>query len=279
MGIRGKQRKMYEDRVLAYIDILGFSEAIKKTIKEDGTESLLETQKIDNFFDKAQEELNKYYPSGDTFINSKVARNFSDSIVISYLITEESGIFHLLAEVLFFCTTALQKGFLFRGAIVHDKLYHKENKIFGPAMIKATNLEKNLAIYPRIIFDDEILEIAEKYPAKYPTKCPSKKEQIRVIKKLISKDFDGLNYINYIDGINYIVGEEHGILVHFEKLRTVIINLGKDIDKSISIKSKYLWIKEKYNTVLAEYKKKYSKNKMRTESPKLCDYLENIALL
>ena len=265
---------MYVNRVLAYIDILGFSEFIKTTIG-NGIEDESKTKMIDNFFNEAQEMLSKKYPFDDTFVNTKIVTHFSDSFVISYLITEESGIFHLLAEVLFLCVTALQKGFLFRGSIVHDKLYHTESKIFGPALVTASKLEKNMAIYPRIILDDEILYIAEKYPAKWP----SKKEQIRVIKKLISKDFDGLNYINYIDGINYIVGEEHGILIYFNQLRTVIINLGKDIDKNISIKSKYLWLKEKYNTVLAKYKKKYSKNKMKTEFPELCEYLENATLL
>ena len=265
---------MYEDRILAFIDVLGFSKAIKKTIQEDGTENLVETQRIDNLLNEAHKMLSKYYPSDDTFVNTKVTRYFSDSIVISYLITEESGIFHLLAEVLFLCVTALQDGFLFRGAIVHDKLYHKENKIFGPAMIKATNLEKNLAIYPRIILDDEILDIAEKYPAKWP----SKNKQLKVIKKLISKDFDGLNYINYFDGINYVVGEENGISVYLKSLRTTIIKLREDMGENISIKSKFLWLKEKYNTVLIEYKRKYSKENKRLEFPELCDYLENATL-
>jgi hypothetical protein len=49
---------MYADRVLAYIDILGFSEAVEKTIKEDGTEDPVETQKIDSLLDEAQWQMN-----------------------------------------------------------------------------------------------------------------------------------------------------------------------------------------------------------------------------
>jgi len=263
---------MYEDRILAFLDILGFSEFIGTTIK-DNKEDESKTKMIDNFFEETQEMINKKYHSENILSNTKSASHFSDSIVISYLVTEESGVFHLLADVLFLCVTALQKNFLLRGTIVQGKLYHKENRIFGPALITAAKMEKNMAIFPRIIFDDTILKIAEDFPAKWP----SEKEQLRVIKKLILRDFDGLNFINYFDGINYVVGDNYGILVYLKALRNIIIKLREEMSDDLNLKSKYLWLKEKYNTVLNKYKKKNSKNK--TESLELSEYLEVTTLL
>jgi hypothetical protein len=39
----------------------------------------------------------------------------------------------------------LYNGFLLRGAVVCDKVYHTENKVFGPALVKAYEMEKTLA--------------------------------------------------------------------------------------------------------------------------------------
>jgi len=261
---------MYEDRVLAYFDILGFSEAIKKTIDKD-KEIETETKRIDDILENLLDI--KRNASLDKSISNKVISYFSDCIAISYPMTEESGIFHIICDILFRCLNILQKGFLMRGAITCDKLYHSEEKIFGPAMIKAVEMEKNLAIYPRIITYDTIFSIAEKYPSK----LPSKKEQLRVINKLLFKDFDGLYFINYFDGINYVVGDDGGILVYLESLRARITELREKMNNDEKTKSKYLWLKEKYNTVLAYYKRKY--NKKETESPKLHEYLEKTILI
>jgi len=165
---------IYEERVLAYIDILGFSDAINNTI-EKNTEKETETEKINNLFDDVL-KLKEIYFLADKKISSKIVSHFSDSIAISYLKNEEEGIFHILVNILISSLAILQKGFLIRGAITCGKLYHTEEKLFGPAMITAVDMEKNIAIYPRIVFDKEIISIAEKYPAKYPSKKNNQKQ-------------------------------------------------------------------------------------------------------
>ena len=264
---------MYENRIVAFVDILGTSNAIKETVN-NGVENKGATEDIYNLLKSTQEELNKIENYNTTIKNSKITNHFSDSIVISDLVTKESGVLHILVEILFLCTTALEKNFFLRGAIVCDQLCHTKDIIFGPALIDAYKKEKDLAIYPRILIDEKVLDIAQKYPAKWL----SKTERLKIEKKLIAKDFDGLNYINYFDGINYIIGEKDGILTYLKLLRTAIINMRKDMHKDISIKSKYLWLKEKYNTVLTKYKRKYSKENKRLEFPGLCDYIENATL-
>jgi len=90
---------------------------------------------------------------------------------------------------------------------------------------------------------------------------------------MILRDFDGLYYLNYFDIINYIVGPNYGILTYFKSLREVIINLQEKAKVNMQIKSKYLWLKEKYNDLLKKYKRKYCNEKTRNE---LYDYLIKI---
>jgi len=259
----------YQKRVLAYIDILGFSKEIEKTINKD-KEYPERIENIHNYFLKAQDLLKV----NNSEVNSEIIKkfkvnHFSDSIVISYMENEEAGVFYLIIYILYICVTALKNKYLFRGAVVCGKLYHKENIIFGPALVKASNMEKEFANYPRIVLDDCILELLEKYSSI----INSKTELIKIIKKLINRDFDGVYYINYFDGINYIVGDEVGLKFYFSSINSILSEMKKK-NKDFKIKSKYLWLKEKYNETLSKYKNKYSNKNNKLKFPELNKYLE-----
>jgi hypothetical protein len=262
---------MYEDRVLAFIDILGFSTPVTDTVKEE-VENEQKTKNIFNLLEGVQEHIKSKGISFDgAFNNSKIVNQFSDSIIISYLKTEKSGIFFILLDILFLCASVLQKGFLLRGAIVCGKLYHTETKIFGPALVKAYEMERELAIYPRIIFDEKILKIAKNYPRE----GYKKNMEFKKIEEMIIKDFDGLFYINYLDLAKPNFIDTDGMIPEYlESLRKIIESIENEED--ISIKQKYLWLKEKYNILLTEYKKRYNNDKTKIKFPNLYEYIKNI---
>ena len=125
---------MYEDRVLAFIDVLGFSEAIKKTMSGN-KEKFSETNRINSLLESIQKDFSVNEKSNITNISkeklklingSRVVNQFSDSLVISFKINEESGIFFILLDILHLIMSSLQYGFFLRGAIVRNKLYHTQ---------------------------------------------------------------------------------------------------------------------------------------------------------
>lgn len=256
---------MYEERVLAFVDVLGFTKIVENTIKNE-LEIEDETKKIDALFNAFHELLFKEtYSSNDTS-TSKIISHFSDTIVISCLKTEKSGIFCTLVNVLFLCATALQEDFLLRGVIVCGKLYHTKEKIYGPALTKAYEMEKKLALYPRVILDDNVLEIAKKY---------SNNQEFKTIEKIILKDFDGLFYLNYFDltKIN-IFYKNKGLSTYFELLREKVKSMSEK--ENLSIRSKYLWLKEKLPVVLKRYKSLYYNDKTKEKFPELYDYIKGL---
>jgi hypothetical protein len=271
---RRKGTNMYEDRVLAFIDVLGFSEMVKRTIK-DGVEVENETEKIGALFNDFQELVHRpVSSSNDSSQTSKIVNHFSDSIVISYLKTEKSGIFHILVDILFLCATVLQRGFLLRGAIVCGKLYHTETKIYGPALVKAYEMERKIAVYPRIILDDNILDIAKEYPRD----IYYKNMEFKTIEKMILKDFDGFYFINYFDLTKIdMIDKNEGVPEYFELLRNKIVNT--EIEDNPGVKSKYLWLKGKLPLVLKRYKRIFYNNKTKEGFPKLYDYIKNLVEL
>ena len=231
---------MYEDRILAFVDVLGFSNAIKKTIQDDGTENYNETQKIDNILNDVHWQLNykDLLVSNELPIGSKVTSQFSDSIIISYLKTEEIGIYRILLDIYLLCVTALQNNFLLRGAIVCGKLYHKKNRIFGPALVKAVKMEENIAKCPRIILEKNITTDS-------------------AAQELLLCDTDGFFFINYFNKLK--TGVDDGfeqMLNHFYLIRDVIKDMKTKND--CNVKSKYIWIKKKFNNILKKLNINYN---------------------
>ena len=63
---------------------------------------------------------------------------FSDNFVYSIPADFGGRILNFIPKMV---RTLLQKGFLIRGGITVGKLYHKENVVFGPALIEAVKIE------------------------------------------------------------------------------------------------------------------------------------------
>ena len=76
---------------------------------------------------------------------------------------------------------AMEKGVLLRGSIVCGKVIHTEKKLFGPAFIKAYEMERTRAIFPRIIIDKNVFDFAKKNYLK----CDNPNAEFESIKKLM----------------------------------------------------------------------------------------------
>lgn len=181
---------MYENRITVFIDILGFRNIVKKT-ETDAEYSerifhVLDSMKSQNVIKEMFGEAINVEESVDerkraenlmTTISEKLIAestiqitHFSDSIVLSVSIkdsdTNGMSLFEYLARLQY----RLWKDFnvLIRGGAVVDKLKHDEGgALFGPAMVKAYDLETNLANFPRIVLDERCKHIIINSPS-YP---------------------------------------------------------------------------------------------------------------
>ena len=108
-----------------------------------------------------------------------------------------------------------------------------ENETYGPALVKAHFLEKDAALYPRIIIGDSLFEylnvvqqlISETLQAKFAKNTTSN------CKALITHDYDKLNILDVIgEGAQSIQGGIHKDLV--EKAYEFIVQSHNDFKKS-----------------------------------------------
>ena len=149
-GIQGIESAMatlpaYEERTLAYFDVLGWSDLISASRDEPGL--LVELEDVLSPAEDLHKALGR--ESGIQLAQ------FSDHVCISALADTGLGGVCVLAASL--VVNMLHLGFCARGAIVLGKLVHRGNRVYGPALLEAHYIESRVAVYPRLVLSDEVV--------------------------------------------------------------------------------------------------------------------------
>lgn len=227
----------YEDRIVCFLDILGFKNHISTSINADGTDNSTQLDKLIDVFNIIRNVLDLDSPN-DRFGNE--VTQFSDCVVISFPATTESGVFYALLDILLVQVSLVFEGVLCRGGIARGKVIHNPKLLFGPAMIEAYYLESEAALYPRVILDKSIVEAGIKAHAHHHLP----KHEAQSIMRLLEKDSDGMYYINYITGAQSELNDpELDYPNYLYQLRQIISSgIGA---KNPSVAIKYSWLREK----------------------------------
>ena len=170
----------YEDRVVAFIDVLGFADLVKASATGAAAHGKISKLiAIYNVFDWfVPQMLDKLVDGGffsDTFI---LSAGTSQSV---YLIRETGNL----------CRYLLLQGFPCRGAIAAGPLHHRERIIIGPALVDAYRAEQSVAIYPRIVVDDATRDY-------WAEECAPGSAHPH-LKSLVKKDCDGQHYLDIFE--------------------------------------------------------------------------------
>src|SRR5690606_18352277 len=125
----------YQDRVVVFIDILGFKELLNETVDKEGNDNTEGINKLTQAYKSIRDvwDLDKVTSNSKilkkTLIQSKQISIFSDCIVISFPAKEKSEIFYTLLEVKWMILRLISQGILCRGAISYGKLLHNSKYI------------------------------------------------------------------------------------------------------------------------------------------------------
>lgn len=250
----------YEDRVVIYIDILGF----KQWINNPKTDEKL----VLSLF----KELSQW--KGDGGIQQREEDDmpkmdlsfsfFSDSLIITYpraasrlyfsRIHEISKDAPIAQEDYVDIITAIEAAFkvqsvifdkfslLSRGAISLGKVFHKdsENLLFGPAINEAVWSEQNICNTPRVILTNSIREFYSK----------DKLEDSSIYRnKWLIEDSDGVVYLNFLFPLLSGKSEEE---INLTKSK-IEVNL-KNYANNPKYISKWSWLANLFNITLTRFK-------------------------
>jgi hypothetical protein len=145
--------------IVAFLDILGFKEHVKKYINPEDTQDMEILEKIksclNDSFKIIEQEENKH----NKLLRIKI---FSDCTCASIpemlcLPNEASSLCLLITWVVSYNFNLIRRDIYPRGGISFGYHYEDENIIFSDGLIKAHKLENEIAIYPRTILDEELV--------------------------------------------------------------------------------------------------------------------------
>jgi hypothetical protein len=237
----------YSDRIVCFLDILGFKHHIARTQSREGVDVPEELDRLARAFANVRELLDVDNPSERP---DKEVTQFSDSVVISFAADSESGVFYALLDILWMQLRLANGGLLCRGAIARGPLIHTPSLLFGPAMVAAYELESRAAIYPRVILDKSIIVAGCEAHARHN----SLKDEAESILGLLARDADGMFYVDYIcKGQGEFDDPDWGYVEYLGNLAKIAIAGASLPDRPVAIK--YEWLKAKLSPYIAMCKR------------------------
>lgn len=253
----------FKKRIVAFIDILGFKEVVRKNkeLLSEVLKLLYQIKEKNGPFTGTitPKEVGSFNIGVEPDISS-----YSDNIIISYPLDDQDlhpegtdygfilfCLLNNLAEYInYFHIEALKIGLSFRGAIAVGDLYLdlEQNIIIGEPLIEAIEDESKLANYPRIVCSKSLLEYDKKIHKNSRTSLSTK----------FTRDFDGLYFIDYMKAaFVYFVGmEQFFALIEIRKQIELSIIANKS---NLTVLSKWYWLAHHFNLNLDYWKNKTDK--------------------
>ena len=214
--------------VVAFIDILGQSKIISQwaklpendseklkfnhALKNSYTAMVKIDEAVDQFLNAAQ-KTNSSLPFTSLLFQGantehKISRqHISDSFILYALISEnnESCPLTNMYYIIIACAASMlltlaAKRPVRGGIVIAPAIEYRENDIYGPAPMKAYNLESKIAEYPRIIVDQSVSKFLDDYLNCSPSNPYEEFQQslAKITKSFLCRDADGKLIIDFL---------------------------------------------------------------------------------
>lgn len=206
-------RPRLRQSIVAFIDILGFSQSSMSCASVEDAQRLLD--KIAAAIDDSRSFVREPISDGERAVGSRWATKFfSDNLAFGYPCDDESGDNAAAAWFIIHCAQRYQlkmtlNGFFVRGALTHGPICLTDEIIFGTALIECYQLESKASIVPRIVLAEPLQQmVMNSYRASEHRAEPN-------IQQAICRDVDGWWFVNYLDaaqdsrGVQWDLIEKH----------------------------------------------------------------------
>ena len=188
-------------------------------------------------------------------VNRTKAIAFSDSIVrVRYYDAEynEGSLFHELIALVHMQAELANSGVFVRGGVSIGDIFLEENEVFGPALVRAYDLESQYANAPRIIIGPEVFH-EFRQNRKLRAEHHDLADEIHYIKQLVRRGDDGMWFVDYLKAIYSELDNPNSMYPAFlGRHRDFIVQHATGIPLRGRILPKYLWLAEYHNLVCNE---------------------------
>lgn len=184
LGVYMEKEYTTSEHIVAFIDILGASEKIKQSSKES-----LNT--VHFVYEESLRKAEIIYSAEEVMGLKPIIKIWSDNIVVAVPViigNYLNALFSILVLSTVIQSEFLAHNYLVRGGISVGDFFSDDVMTWGNSLVNSYKLENGVAIYPRIVIHSTVLEKAN------------------IIDKDIKRtkrDFDGMLYVDYLQGSDF----------------------------------------------------------------------------
>lgn len=236
---------MYRPCMLSYMDILGFKNLVERSSPQQIKKIL------HRFREEAKPDEKPSHPIH--FFN------FSDTNIRATPLDEPeelkspSGLlFFELLNLAIIQIRLIDEGVLLRGSLTVGNLYFAENLIFGDALIRGYYLESEIAVYPRIAVDPELIKMYRETPI-LRNDIHDYETDKKYVEGYLRKDVDGVYYIDYAGGFADDFDDEGDFARFLSRHKQMIESNATAMTSLNSVGLKYNWLVEYHNSTVRRF--------------------------
>jgi hypothetical protein len=221
------------DRLVAFIDILGFKELVLQE-KDDALRTF-------HFIDERLNHIVGILRSEHE--GSFSAKMFSDCMCVSCGYSVEN-LHYMLYELAFIQLWLSFEGLFLRGALTRGDHFESDTTIFSRGLVQAYELER-AAVQPRIIIDAKLVpEIVNDDKSYYAAYTPFTKSDF------VMKAPDGRLFVDYLHML-WEEGHEH-IDAFRSHRKAILVHVRQHLDDAVVL-SKLQWLADYHNAKFSEF--------------------------
>jgi hypothetical protein len=230
----------YTKSLVSYFDILGFRKIVAEFSPEQVASKL---QALARFSSPGSTIAETF---GNTFTN------FSDLVLRTIPVDPnprlrggEGLLYCELLDLVFVQAELIADGVLLRGSITFGDIFIDDKTVFGPALIRAYELEDQVSIAPRIIVDPEVFPLLDKYPV---LRAHAVEDEMQYLCRLLKKDADGVWFIDYLRVMAAQVDDQAAYLRFLKAHKQLILDRLPEFNQLSSVLTKYGWLVTYHNS-------------------------------
>ena len=239
----------YEPSIVSFIDVLGFRDLLAKRHAHDIRDIMLQLRKF-----MTPDEVEKLRSMKDARgISRSFAESVSDAVVrVRVYDTQyrDGAFFHELLDLLHAQIRCVGSGVVIRGGMTIGNAHvglDGKGPVFGPAMVRAYEIETNEAIYPRIVIDKAAYQIFLT-DRRLHKEGHSAKMEVDYADKLLRVDADGVRFVDYLTGGESEFDHPGGYFDFLDRHAKLIRD--KLNETTGRVRAKYEWLADYHNCVV-----------------------------
>jgi hypothetical protein len=242
----------YEACVVSFIDVLGFRNLLET---RSAAEIYTLLSQLEQFTRPDQEAPAR--SMDEVRLQSRAfAFTMSDAIVrVRAYDTQynDGAFFYELYDLLHTQMGLIGNGVIIRAGVAVGDAYvgfNGEGPLFGPALVRAFEIESQEAIYPRIVIDEYAIAEHERDP-RLRAEHNTIEDERRVIEGLLATGEDGTRYIDYLRASRSEFDDVGGWL-HFLDRHASVVRSGLAQPGNRRVARKFEWLARYHNGCVAE---------------------------